>query len=456
MVFNASFISPSSVDDTVLINCVVKNYSGSLYLSFYGANGGSAKNCTFVNINNFVLAQTDVSNGKVDSCVFQNCNISSSDQSTAGGEGKIGFTKFIYSLFFQCNFMLRGGVGNGGVVYPGVPAGYTAYTNIATLQADFRTAYGTNSFTGCNIADPLFNNYNIGDYSLQFNSPAKNLTYFGTYVGAKSIAYAVKASATEANGAFDFSTNINLTIADDSITLTDQTQNGEVKTNLIVNTAGRQIQRFPIYGFNADRNGQYIDSIPDLGTVYYTAGQAVNSNTPYLVEGAAITCNGNVYQVGDRLTIPTGVTAFTGDGTLREILEAPERHTIKMRCSDGLAAVANGAAAVAGYWYYVVSGNATYNGNVINAGSSFKAVDTNAIGVNGSVELAFDNTDTFQHYEPGIQPTTNNVGDVRKGEVLRGNGDPAYVRGGYGIQEFPVNPKYIQLYYIIRVSELTP
>jgi hypothetical protein len=80
------------------------------------------------------------------------------------------------------------------------------------------------------------------------------------------------------------------------------------------------------------------------------------------------------------------------------------------RFSDGGAAVSVGAALVAGYYYYVVSGAVIYNTITYNAGDVFKAIDTNAFTGSGSVINAFS-TESFQHYEPGIKPTSNNVGE---------------------------------------------
>lgn len=455
VVFNSSFISPSSIDDVQLVNCIVKNFSGSLFLSWYGASGGSAKNCTFVNINNFVLAQTDVSNGKVDSCVFKNCNISGADQANSNLP-KIAFTRFIYSLFFQCNFNLTGNQ-SGGVLYPAVPSGYELYTDIATLQADFRTSFGTNSFQGCSIADPLFNNDIIGDYTLQFASPAKNLSFFGTYIGARSIAYPISASGTEATGSFDFSSKVNLNVANNSITLIDQTIDAQIDTKLIVNNIKRVLKSIPIFGFNADRNGQYIDSIPDLATTTNSPSDTLPVPASYLVETAAIIYNGISYQPGDRFTTIAGQTSFTtgASGVIREILEAPERHTVEMRSGDGSGLIAVGAALTAGNWYYVESGSVTYGSNTYTAGQSFKAINTVAFTGSGSVTVALS-TEAFNHFEPGIQPSTNNTGDVSNGSVLRGNGDPAYVRGGVGVNEFYINNRFIQIRFFIRVNNLKP
>ena len=433
-----------------LLQCIVSNFSGPLVFGTNSDKGYSCSNSTFYNCNNIqILTNTNTSTSYPVSCVFYNCNISATDLT------KMALIK--YSLFFQCNFKMTNTTGSGGVLYPSVPSGYTYYSTISALQAAYYTLFSTLSFSGCIAADPLFNNESIGDYSLSFSSPAKNLSYFGTYVGAKSIAYAVKASATESLGSFDFSTNVNLNIANDSITLVDSTQNASIQTNLIVNTAGRQIQKFPIYGFNADRNGQYIDSIPDLAILINNPGDTLNVIASYLVGTGAITYNGSVYQPGDRFTTVTGVTTFTSSagGTLTEILEAPERHTIMARFGNGDGAVTAGTELVVGYWYYVQSGNVTYDSVVYNAGSGFKAIDTNAFTGTGSVILALS-TEAFQHYEPSIQPTSNNVGNSATGAIIRGNGDPAYVRGGYGIQEFPINATFIQLYYLINVSNLKP
>lgn len=433
-----------------LLNCIFTNYSGPFELGSNSDSPSGATNCTFYNCNNLRFTQSsNTSSTPITNSIFYSCNISGATLQYLGS--------IRYTLFFQCNFKMTAGNGNGGVLYPAVPAGYSYYGTITALQAAYSALLSALSFTGCGMGNPLFNNLNILDLTLSFSSPAKNLSYFGTYVGAKSIAYPVKASATESTGSFDFSTNVNLNIANDSITLVDSTQNASIQTKMIVNTAGRQIQKFPIYGFNADRNGQYIDSIPDLATLVNNPGDTLNIVASYLVGTGAITYNGSVYQPGDRLTTVSGVTTFTSttDGTLTEILEAPERHTIMARFGNGDGAVAADTALVVGYWYYVQSGSVTYDSVVYNAGSSFKAIDTNAFTGTGSVILALS-TETFQHYEPGIQPTSNNVGNSATGAIIRGNGDPAYVRGGYGIQEFPINATFIQLYYIINVSNLKP
>jgi hypothetical protein len=275
---------------------------------------------------------------------------------------------------------------------------------MSTLRAAYIAIYTGANLIGCTISDPLFNNLSIGDYTLQFSSPAKNLSYFGTYVGAHSIAQSLKIRAVEADGDFDFSTAVNVTIADDSITLTDPTQDGVIETNVITNSVGRQLKSIPIIGFNSDRNGQYIDSIADLSETTYAAGDTLPANMPFLVETGSITYNSAVYLAGQRGTTVAAATTFSTStgGVLREILEAPQRHTVEMKLGD----------------------------------------------------VQPFTTEVFNHFEPGITPTTNNVGDSRTGDILRGNGDPAYVRGS--TVEFTVNKKYIKLRFTIRANNLKP
>jgi hypothetical protein len=339
-----------------------------------------------------------------------------------------------------------------------VPAGYTQVNTIADLRDAHLAAYPSGiafNFPGCITDDPLFNNYPIGDYTLQFSSPAKNLSYFGTYVGACSIARPLKARATESAGDFEFSSAVNLTIADDSLTLTSSAADARIDTNVIVNVLGRELASFPAYGFNADRNGQYIDSIADLATSVRSPGDTLTVPASYEVGDGAIVYNGNAYQAGTRLTTVAGQTTFTSvsSGVLREVMEAPERHTIMARFSDGGSAVTAGTALDTGYYYYVQSGTVNYNGTDFTSGKLFKAADTNPFSGSGTVITAFG-TESYQHYEQGTKPTSNNTGDSRTGSIIRGNGDPAYVRGGPGVTEFPINSRFIQIRYMIKVNNL--
>lgn len=346
----------------------------------------------------------------------------------------------MYSLFHNCQFK------------------YTIddeYILINTTQQllDFiarGNGFSTGSWQTCKVEDPKFNNEEIGDYSLSFDSPARNMSYLGSYIGAKSIGYSIKANAI--GGGFDLSTNQNFNIADNSITLANPALEGSIESNVIPNLIARELATAPVYGSYADRNGQYLDATEDLSTATISVGANLISNTPYLVENAAITYNGAVIQPGERFTT-TDVLSFVsaGNGSCREILEAPQRHTILARFSDGDTVLSSGTALAVGHWYYA-NGTINYEG-IAYTDQVFKANTTNPFTGNGNVTLAMGN-EAYQHYEPGIKLTSNNAGDVRTGAIIRGNGDPLYERGLS--KEFPINARFIQFKYIIKVNNLKP
>ncbi|WP_025142753.1 hypothetical protein [Pedobacter jeongneungensis] len=347
-----------------------------------------------------------------------------------------------YSLFHNCTFSVSGGE----------PVAIESLTDFLEWAQSVNPKINRAGWTHCMFANPKFNNPGIGDYSLAFDSPAKNLSYFGTYIGAVSIGQSLKASTLESESGFDADTNVNLTINENSIELTNKTQDAVIETKVIPNLNQRELLQAPLYGFNADRNGQYIDSIADLATTTVAAGINLSPVTPYQVENAAIVYNGSTIQPGEKFTT-TGVTSFTteSDGVCREILEAPQRHTIMARFSNGGNQKNAGNPLTAGYWYYV-NGTITYNG-VEHTNKTFKAVNTDSFTGTGTLIEAMTDQ-SYQHYEPHVKFSSNNVGDTRLGEIIRGNGDPDYVRGEG--KEFPINAKFIQVKYMIRVNNLRP
>ncbi|QHS56058.1 hypothetical protein GWR56_11130 [Mucilaginibacter sp. 14171R-50] len=369
-------------------NVTINSCTGILRIgNTSGLMVGYQNQVTFYNCSNLGIIGDDVLNNNIN-MIFHSCNIWFDKASCLS-----------YSLFFNCRFAFAG-------ARPTLSTGFTYYGAIADLRAAHLIAFPAlvTNFIGCSIADPKFNNPTIGDFSLRFDSPAKNLSYFGTYVGARSIAQGLRVRAIEGDGDFDFSTAVNCTIADDSIIPTDPNIDAIIETKTIENTLGRQIKSIPLQYFNADRNGQYVDSIPDLDIITKAAGDTLTIPASYLVEGGSISYNSATYTAGQRFTTVTGHTNFTTgtSGVVREILEAPQRHTIEMKLSD----------------------------------------------------VQPFTTEAFNHFEPGITPTTNNLGDSRTGAIIRGNGDPAFVRGA--TVEFPVNSRFIKLRFTIRVNNLKP
>ncbi|RQO66843.1 hypothetical protein DBR40_21560 [Pedobacter sp. KBW01] len=442
-------------------DCVFENCAA---LDNPGDNGRPSKNTVWVNDS---LSMVPYNRHKIHQSVlnvnnnttFVNVHISLFGEGVLGGAIDMIFSGcYIHvpiasalttCIFHNCKFNFNGDVEN--------PDQYLVYETIEELKEAHQLAFPNQAinFDKCIIGDPKFNNPIIGDFSLAFDSPAKNMSYFGTYIGARSIACPIKARAVETDGDFDFSTAQNLTIEDNSIILTNPEINASIETVVKANLPGRELAEAPIFGFNADRNGQYIDSIADLSNVLIGVGTDLEALTPYLVEDAAIVIDGAVIQPGERFTTDAVVT-FTSDGggVCREILEAPQRHTIMARFGNGGAIKSIGDALVAGNWYYPITGTINYNG-IDYIGKAFKAIDTNSFtSPDGGTLIEAFTDEAYQHYQPGIAFSSNNIGNVRTGAILRGNGDPDYIRGvGF---EFPINARFIQLKYTIRVKNLKP
>ena len=158
-----------------LLNCVIKNYTSPIVFNYGSLSEETVENVTLYNCSNVSFGGTQV----IRSCIFKNCNVNFSQGSLYPQ----------YSVFFQCNFSFNSGGGSGGALYPSVPAGYAYISDYPSLVTAFQAAYPATltPLNRCQIADPKFSNDVIGDYSLGFDSPAKNASYFGTPVGANSI-----------------------------------------------------------------------------------------------------------------------------------------------------------------------------------------------------------------------------------------------------------------------------
>ena len=69
----------------------------------------------------------------------------------------------------------------------------TRPTTVAAIQAgQVAAGFGGVGFANSMVTDPLFNNVALGDFTLQPTSPARNLAYEGTFVGAKSVGTVLK------------------------------------------------------------------------------------------------------------------------------------------------------------------------------------------------------------------------------------------------------------------------
>lgn len=470
--YNIKFMGGQAVGANTIIkgfyDCVFVNMGISTATSALGGSLFAIQGCVFINAtirigtidfklisnNTFYNCNVLFVNGfaeySVLNLIFYQCNISF---------GQI--TTFIdWCLFYQCNFRFNTTVLTGTTYYPSVPTGYAYYSTMANVKSASVSAFGSGykNFDNCIIADPLFNNLSIFDFTLDPSSPAKNLSYFGSYVGAFSIAKKLVVKSTDSLSSFDNSSATNLTIADNSLTLTSSSSPGSIETKPIENLLGRTYGRLPVLALNADRNGQFVNKTIDLSTSPISAGTSVPINTPYLVQVGSITYNGTVYNIGDRFTSAATSMSFTTSfgGVIAEILQAPSRQAIEARFNDGTTATIDNTGTIAnGTWYYVVSGTATYNGDTYAAGDFFKGQSgvTSFTGT-GVLRPTFTSSDTYFLFEIGQPITTNNSGNVITGAITKGNGASDFDRTPANI--FSVNLKFIQLRYTINVANLTP
>lgn len=194
---------PSNMSTTItkMVNVVIKNFFSLMKFTAVL----TLDNVMFHRCSNITYEPTNSPSVVTRSTIFSECNIYFKNANL--------LQNISYSLFHRCNFKVGTSTYETiNKIYPLTPLGYSYIETLQELIDFYKDYFGVsyNIFQGCTIADPKFNNPEIGDFSLAFDSPAKNLSYFGTYVGAQSIGYPIKASTTEASGDFDFSTAVNM------------------------------------------------------------------------------------------------------------------------------------------------------------------------------------------------------------------------------------------------------
>lgn len=367
-------------------------------------------NNAFINIKNLQILQGTIVPFGLIYNIYKNCNIQF--QVATGSD---------YNIYHNCNFRFNATAGTQPIGLPEdsgntyVPSGWMATrpTTVAAIQAgQVAAGFGGVGFANSMVTDPLFNNVALGDFTLQPTSPARNLAYEGTFVGAKSVGTVLKFRLIEANGAWQNSAATNLTIIDDSATLTTDAT-ALIESN-VINWGSEKVARFlNVLGLSGDRNGEWVDSSTDLAASSTASGSNLLStaNVPFVVELGTITYNSILYTVGQKFTTVSGVTDYTptGGGVVRQIIEAPNRLCYEMRISN-------------------VS----------------------------SADVA---SQTYWKYEIGTQPTVNRVGNIPTGAINRGNGNQSYDTNGAfdrtAANVFPLSFKWFQIRLTVQNNNLT-
>lgn len=339
--------------------------------------------------------------------VFKNCNIQY--QAT---------TYTDYNVYHNCNFRFNTTAGTQPTGFPEdsgntyVPTGWMATrpTTSAAIQAG-QVAAG---FAGVGFAnsivqtdyptDPNFNNISLLDFTLKPTSPARNLAYEGTFVGAKSVGTPLVFRTIQANGNWNNSGATNLTVVDDSATLTTDS-NAVIESNVVDLGKDKVLRAISMLGLLGNRNGEWVDTSTDLDSVTTASGSnLLIANQSYIVEVGTVTYNGVLYQVGQKFAVISGTLDYTptGGGVVRKIIEAPNRVCYEMRIS------------------------------------SVSAVDCSA--------------QSYFKYEFGVQPSVNKVGNVSSGAISKGNGDITFDRTVANV--FLLSAQWIQIRLNVQNNNL--
>jgi len=417
------------------------NMSISVYAKNYALELPNSGNNTFVNSR--VIIQPDEHNHVLNNgyfSIFDNCEI----------EFYGLIPRLDYCLFNNCKFRMAYVEGEQFQEFD-------AIDDLITWLESKTDGVELLGWKNCAFGDPKFNNAEIGDYTLAFDSPAKNMHYNGTFIGAKPIAVPLKITDNETESGLDLSTANNLTIGPNTAKLTDRNLAASIESKPIVNLAGRRILSLPTFGYNADRNGEYIDSTPDLSNVHIQAGEILQDGTPYLVVGGSIVYNGEILPDDSRFVSSrqnAGTFSTVVDAYLVEILEAPARENVECRFSNGATTtISAGTSLEVGAWYYVEQGEVSYNSIAVAMGKCLKCVEGQLLFTGaGVLRKIFDLTSPWNYFEINQPLTSNNEGDFPTGAIVRGNGDRNFDRS----KPFKIYHKFSQVRYTIQPNNLAP
>ena len=165
-------------------NFVFKGYSITSY--YFGNNGGNIYKGTIIKHRvNFPINNTGtlVYPMGINRCIFVDCLIFALFPFAAADPNSHDF-----NLFWNCSFSFgTDALANGLGTYYSLSQLESIYgmTGIDAVRAYYNARFGSNNvFNYSRIANPLFNNPDCDDYTLQANSPARHMAYDGTYIGA--------------------------------------------------------------------------------------------------------------------------------------------------------------------------------------------------------------------------------------------------------------------------------
>lgn len=371
-------------------------------------------------IDSTVIFKTTGVQGFSEHNIYSNCDIEV--------EYLINFENTLFDS--SCAFWFQGGgMGSDETTFT-APTGATPADRLQNLRARCVTVYGgveADYFKNCVVDDPQFNNSAIGDYTLRPTSPARNLGFLGSYVGAFDVGYQWRFHSVESESSWLNSEGTNVNVQDDLLQFSDYDLIATIEGKPKDFSQETELSFLPVISAMSWRNGENLGA-SDLATSTIAAGTGVlTTDTFYRVETGAITHNASVLNEGDTFKAVNGDFTTTAGGVVREITKTPLRPSIAWRFSNGNGdSLGSGDTLIVDSWYQA-TGDVTYNSVARSAGEIFKCVSgTTSFTGSGTVETIFSSSDSFHDYAIGIKPMSNNVGNMSSGAISAGNGDNGF------------------------------
>jgi len=373
-----------------------------------------------------------------------------------------------YDLFYNCRFKI------GTETIYSYLNGATDAAKLLELKSRYSAKFPTAiyGFEGCKITDPLLNNPELDDFTLQPLSPAKNAGYDGTYIGAKDVGYPTYAFANDlgrSNSFYNASKSVNVIVADDSITLLRDSSGTAIGGGNITEKPKDLLKIQEIKGSGvsflaADRNREMPTYAPAIDlTAPISAGTALISGRVYINEIDTVTYNNIVYPIRSRIyTIDTN--SFTGLGKLYLVKNNAPVNTNLIRFKQSVSGtkILAGTNLTANSWYRVYDDVVSWNGLTVPVGDVIQAI-TGKLSFTGfgSCVEEFNDGDTWSEFTLNAPILVRRVGNLYTGAIDVGtdgkalsNGHPEYYSALNTVRpEFSVFARYVQVKHYLSVVE---
>ena len=379
-----------------------------------------------------------------------------------------------YNLFFNCRYKFA----NDASFYtlPQLEAIY-GVAGIHAIRAYYSAKFGAfNAFPYSLVADPLFNNSALDDYTLNPLSPARHMAYDGTYIGAKDVGFPTYAYANDLgypNAFYNASKHANVVVGNNSITLARNPDGSAVGSGYITEKPKKLGQIYELKGngssyMGADRNREMLDVNSDIGDLAspISAGTPLTSGVIYINEGGSVVYNGTTHANRSRITAVDSVQSFTTTegAVLHAVTEYPNRYTNLIRHKQtipGTQIAAGTDVLTADSWYRVLTSSITWDGKTIPVDDCFQAVAGKWTFTGTGVCVAeFSAADVWSECIIDAPIKCRRVGNVASGAIDVGadgkpltNGHKEYYNATNKVRaEFSILAAYVQKHWVLNAK----